>query len=124
MAIKLDKAKLQSALDIFAKTELVRIDETIAKLSEAYTDGEEKPKISLTDVHGQATIVHDGDGDAGLETRVYIDGSPTQDEAVASNEFAIIFVTFTSSLEIRTYATVAGTYGNSAMQVSGFRRTV
>jgi len=72
MAVRLDKAKLQDALEIVTKTELVRIDETIARASETYATGEEKVKVNLTGIHGQAVMVHMGDGDAGIITRLYM----------------------------------------------------
>ena len=123
MSVKLDKAKLQTALEIFPKSELVRIDETISKTSESYASGgEEKVKLDLTGVHGQATIVHDGDGDSTVTTRIYLDGAATPDETITADTFAIIFVTFTSELKIATYAD--GVTANcSTMRVSGFRRS-
>ncbi|MGB9684421.1 MAG: hypothetical protein ACPL1Z_05790 [Candidatus Bathyarchaeales archaeon] len=123
MAIKLDKAKLQTALEIFPKSDLTRINETIAKASESYTAGEEKVKLNLTNIHGHAEIVHDGDGDAGVTTRIYLDGATTPNETIAGNVFGIIIVSFTSSLAIRVYAAAAGTYNCSNMRVAGFRRS-
>jgi len=123
MSIKLNKAKFQAALEIFPKTELVRIDETIARLSETYTAGEEKEKLNLTGIHGQATIVHMGDGDTGIITRVYLDGAVSPNEEVDGADFAMIFVSFTSQLRITTYSASAITAYCSESRITGFRRT-
>jgi len=97
-----------------------RISQAISRLSESYTAGEEKTQLSLTGIHGFAIIVHMGDGDAGVTTRIYVDG--TLWESCPANVFAKFYVTFTSSLSIRGYAASAGTYYRSASYVNGFRR--
>jgi len=66
-------------------------------------------------------MVHMGDGDAGIITRLYIDG--TLAEEVAGNLFAIILLSFTSSLRICTYSATAVTAYCSETRVSGFRRS-
>jgi len=99
-----------------------RINVTITRLSETYTAGEEKTQLSLTGRHGYATLVHIGDGDAGVTTRIYLDGSLF--ESVPANVYAFIFVTFSSSLEIRGYAPSAGTFYRSASYVGGLGRSV
>jgi len=97
-----------------------RINVPISRLSETYTAGEEKTQLSLTGVHGYATLIHMGDGDAGVITRIYLDGSLF--ESVPADVYAFIFVTFSSSLEIRGYAPSAGTFYRSASYISGLRR--
>ncbi|MEM3618226.1 MAG: hypothetical protein QXK47_04030 [Candidatus Bathyarchaeia archaeon] len=97
-----------------------RISQTISRLSESYSAGEEKTQLSLTGIHGFAIIVHMGNGDAGVTTRIYVDG--TLWESCPANVFAKFYVTFTSSLIIRGYAASAGTYYRSDSYVNGFRR--
>ncbi|MEM1589825.1 MAG: hypothetical protein QW175_05355, partial [Candidatus Bathyarchaeia archaeon] len=70
-----------------------RISQSISRLSESYTAGEEKTQLSLTGIHGFAIIVHMGDGDAGVTTRIYVDG--TLWESCPANVFAKFYVTFT-----------------------------
>jgi len=122
-SIKIDKSKLLSALEALQKSDVTRIYESVTKQSETYTDGEEKDKLSITG-QGMATIVQDGDGDSGVSTRIYIDGASTPDQEIPADTFAIIFASFTSSLEIKTYAETAGTYNCSNVNVVGFKRSV
>ena len=97
-----------------------RISQTISRASQSYSAGEEKTQLSLTGIHGFAIIIHMGDGDEALTTRIYIDGSLW--ESFKANIFAKLYVTFTSSLSIRTYAASSGTYYRSACYINGFRR--
>jgi len=104
------------------KTEIPRptykIDEEVAAVSEAYTAGEEKTKLTISG-EGSVTIHHAGDGDADIITRVYIDG--TLAEEIAGNVPGIITAGFTTSLEIRTYSAVAVTASNSTVHIVGWR---
>lgn len=99
-----------------------RIGQTISRLSESYYAGEEKTQLTLSNVHGFTIIVHMGDGDGDVTTRIYVDGSLW--ETCPANVFAKFYVTFTSSLSIRGYATTAGTYYRSTTYVIGFRREI
>jgi hypothetical protein len=98
-----------------------RITQSISRLSESYSAGEEKTQFSLSGVHGFAIIVHMGDGNSGVTTRIYVDGSLF--DSCPANVFAKFYVTFTSSLSVRGYAATAGTYYRSASYINGFRRT-
>jgi len=98
-----------------------KITASVSRISESYSAGEEKTQLSLTGIHGMAVIVHMGDGDAGVTTRIYLDG--TLFDSVPANVFAKFYVTFTSSLSIAGYAAAAGTYYRSTSYVNGFRRT-
>jgi len=96
-----------------------RVSASVSRLSETYTAGEEKTQFSLSG-HGFAAIVHMGDGNSEVTTRLYIDGSLF--DSCPANVFAIFHVTFTSSLSIRGYAASAGTYYRSTSYINGFRR--
>jgi len=95
-----------------------KIDEEAASVSETYTAGEEKVKLTISG-EGSVTIHHAGDGSADITTRVYVDG--TLEESIAGNEPGIITVGFTTSLEIRTYAAAAVTASNSSLHIVGWR---
>jgi len=89
-------------------------------LSETYIAGEEKIQLSLKGRHGYVTLVHMGDGDPEVTTRIYLDGSLFN--SVPADTFSFFFLTFGSSLEIKGYAPSAGTFYRSASYVSGLRR--
>lgn len=63
--------------------------------------------------------MHAGDGDAGIETRVYVDG--VQEDAVAGNAVAIITVGFNTTLEIKTYSETEATAANSSAHAAGWK---
>jgi len=95
-----------------------RIDEKVDAVSESYTAGEEKSKLTISG-EGSATISHVGDGDADLETRVYVDG--TLAESIICNQAGVITAGFSTSLEIRVYAAAAVTASCSTCHVAGWR---
>jgi len=95
-----------------------KIDEEVTAVSEAYTAGEEKVKLTISG-EGSVTIHHAGDGDADITTRVYIDGALA--ESIGGNEPGMITAGFTTSLEIRAYAAAAVTASNSSLHVVGWR---
>jgi len=93
------------------------IDEEVARVSESYTAGEEKAKVTISG-KGTATIGHRGDGDADIETRIYVDG--TMVKANPANEPYVYTVGFDTSLEIKTYAATAVTAYCSKMHIAGW----
>jgi len=104
------------------KTEIPRpcykVDEEVTAVSESYTAGEEKTKLTISG-EGSVTVHHAGDGDADITTRVYVDG--TLAESIAGNQPGFVTAGFTTSLEIRTYAAAAVTATNSSLHVVGWR---
>jgi len=106
-----------SAKILIAKA-TTKIDSRVDGVSESYTAGEEKSKL-LISAEGSVTISLEGDGDADIDMRVYVDG--TLEQSVAANQPAIVTAGFTSSLEIKSYAASAVTAKFSSFHASGWR---
>jgi len=70
---------------------------------EPYSEGEEKVKVSVGS-EGGASIVHAGDGDPTLETRIYVDGELR--ESCSCNEATLFHARFGSRLEVKVYSGV------------------
>jgi len=98
---------------------LTTINYDVARTSETYNAGEEKTKVELTGVEGFAVIVNNGDGDATIITRVYLNGSLA--EEIDGNVFGWIYCVFTSSFKIVTYSATAQTAYCSSINVRGVR---
>jgi len=95
-----------------------KIDEEVLRASETYAaGGEEKTKVTIT-AEGAVTITQDGDGDAAVTMRIYVDGALAQSET--ADKACIYTAGFTSSLEIRSFADGVTAYC-SHMHVSGWR---
>jgi len=110
---------MPSAKILIAKP-TTKIDDRVDGASEAYTAGEEKSKL-LISAEGAATISLEGDGDADIEMRVYVDG--VLEQSAAANQPAIVTAGFASSLEIKAYAAAAVTAKFSSFHVAGWRFT-
>jgi len=95
-----------------------KIDERVDAVSETYTAGEEKSKL-LISAEGAVTLSLEGDGDADIEMRVYVDG--TLEQSVAANQPAVVTAGFTTSLEVKSYAAAAVTAKFSSFHVAGWR---
>jgi len=95
-----------------------KIDERVDGVSESYTAGEEKVKLTIT-AEGAVTISFEGDGDADIEMRVYEDGTLAQ--SFPANQPTLVTVGFATSLEIRSYAAAAVTAKFSSFHVAGWR---
>jgi len=126
MSVRIDKDKLLSALQkdleqMFSKP-VNRISATIDRLKESYSADEEKVQYELAGYEGYAVIVHEGDGDSSVTTRIYIDGQLS--DSCTADMFAVFFVTFTSSLSIRGYTANAGMFYRSTTRISGIGRRV
>jgi len=118
--IRLDKFSLQTALDIPPKSTLLTISQVINRESNTYAaGGEEKVKLNVEAVYGLAIIIHEGDGDSAVKTRIYVDG--TLQEQLSGNSFTILFAAFTNSLKIALYGDNVTGY-NSTIKIAGVRR--
>jgi len=95
-----------------------KIDERVDAVSETYTAGEEKSKL-LISAEGAVTLSLEGDGDADIELRVYVDG--TLEQSVAANQPAVVTAGFTTSLEVKSYAAAAVTATFSSFRAAGWR---
>jgi len=95
-----------------------KIDTKQDAISETYTAGEEKVKITIS-AEGEVTLNHAGDGDLDIKTRIYVDG--TLEDTIDGNAAAVITVGFTTSLEIRTYSATAITASCSSFHCVGWR---
>jgi len=95
-----------------------KIDERVEGVSETYTAGEEKVKLSIT-AKGSTTIIFEGDGDAAIEMRVYIDG--TMEQSFPANQRNVVTSGFNTSLEVRSYAAAAVTAKFSSFHAAGWR---
>jgi hypothetical protein len=85
----------------------------------SYGAGEEK-ELYREYGNGFCIIVHEGDGDSTLTTRIYIDDN--LEVSFAGDYFDVIFAIFNSSISIRTYSANSGTFYNSTAVVAGFKR--
>jgi len=108
---------MPSAKILIAKA-TTKIDQRVDGISETYTAGEEKSKL-LISAEGAVTISLEGDGDADIEMRVYVDG--TLEQSVAANQPAVVTAGFTTSLEVKSYAAAAVTARFSSFHVAGWR---
>jgi len=97
-----------------------KIDTKQDAVSETYTAGEEKVKITVSG-EGSVTINHAGDGDLDIKTRIYVDG--VMEDEIDGNAAAVVTVGFTSSLELRTYSATAITASCSSFHIVGWRFT-
>jgi len=95
-----------------------KIDSKQDAISETYTAGEEKTKITITG-EGSVTMNHAGDGELDIKTRIYVDG--TLEDTIDGNAAAVITVGFTTSLELRTYSAIAVTASCSSFHIVGWR---
>jgi len=95
-----------------------KIDSKQDAISETYTAGEEKTKITITG-EGSVTMNHAGDGDLDIKTRIYVDG--TLEDTIDGNAAAVITIGFTTSLELRTYSATAITASCSSFHIVGWR---
>jgi len=108
---------MPSAKILIAKA-TTKIDDRVDGVSETYTAGEEKSKL-LISAEGAVTISFEGDGDAAIEMRVYVDG--TMEQSFTADQSAIVTAGFTTSLEIKSYAAAAVTAKFSSFHASGWR---
>jgi len=81
---------------------------------EPYSAGEEKLKIAIGS-RGIATIVHDGNGDPTLETRIYTDG--VLKGRSSCNEKSIFHAKFNSKLEVKVYSEIDQEAKNSNVYI-------
>jgi len=95
-----------------------KIDAKQDALSETYTAGEEKTKITVSG-EGAVTLNHAGDGDVDIKTRVYVDGS--LEDTIDGNAAAVVTIGFALSLELRTYSASAITASCSSFHIAGWR---
>jgi hypothetical protein len=91
----------------------------LQRTSSSYNAGEEK-ELYRDYGNGFCIIIHEGDGDSALTTRIYVDDS--LEESISGDCFDVFFVAFNSSISIRTYSASYGDFYNSTVSIAGFKR--
>jgi len=94
-------------------------DKQIPSVVETYFAGEEKTKLFIGS-EGTLTIVHDGNGDPTLETRIYVNGELK--EPIRCDIKATVYLRFYESLEIKVYSAIEQEAKNSSMYLTGMIR--
>jgi len=94
-------------------------DKQVASALETYSAGEEKAKVRIGS-EGSLSLVHDGDGDPTLETRIYVDGELK--ESAKCDELAIFHLAFFRSLEVKGYSGTEQEGRNSSFYITGVVR--
>jgi len=94
-------------------------EKQIPSVVEKYVAGEEKSKLYMGS-EGALTIVHDGNGDPTLYTRIYING--VLREAIRCDTKATVHLRFYESLEVRVYSPIEQEAKNSSMYLTGVVR--
>jgi len=92
------------------------LEKEVASVTETYSAGEEKTKFSIGS-RGYLTLVHDGNGDPTLTTRIYVGG--VLKESCPCNVRAIFHITFEESLGVKVYSEVEQVAKSSSLSIHG-----
>lgn len=105
-----------------ALKEPISVEQNITATSEAYTACTEISKFSIPSGHGVVRTVVQGDGDAQVVVRFYVDGVQVTADDTPSNEPSEVNSRFTTSFEIKTHSATSGTFKHSTLNIYGWRK--
>jgi len=101
--------------ETFVKKSIEFAEKMVVSVTEVYLAKEEKTLIELNS-SGLAIVVHDGDGNPTLETRVYVDGELK--ESCLCNKKAIFNIVFQKKIEVKVYSEIEQEAKRSSIYLS------